>query len=152
MYADVPDEVPMTSLPPDFLATDKSLEDLELHPGDEAFVLGFPAVASTPGGFPILRVGHIASYPLTPMQVVKQLEYDVHVLNGNSGGPVYYTYVNRFFKRQLHFGVAQGLLGLVIQEAHSILPEFVNRDLNYGIVVPAQFIRETIDMLPPTTR
>jgi hypothetical protein len=148
MYADLPDDVPMTGLAPVVLVTDKSLEELEIHPGDEAFVLGFPAAAWTPGGFPILRVGHIASYPLTPMKVVKQWEFDLHVLNGNSGGPVYYTYVNRLFKGQMHLGVGQGLLGLVIQEGRSLLPEFANRDLHYGVVVPAQYIRETLDMLP----
>lgn len=42
MYADLPDEVPMTGLPPDALVTDKTLEDIEIHPGDDAFVLGFP--------------------------------------------------------------------------------------------------------------
>jgi hypothetical protein len=148
MYADLPDEVPITGLPPDALATDKSLEEVEVHPGDEAFVLGFPAMVSIAGGFPILRVGHIASYPLTPTKTVKQWAFDVHILNGNSGGHVYYTYVNRLFKGQLHFGVGQGVLGLVIQDVRSLLPEFANRDLNYGVVVPAQFIRETIDMLP----
>jgi hypothetical protein len=149
MYGDLPDEVPMSGLPPDFLVTDKSLEELEVHPGDEAFILGFPAAVSTPGGFPVLRVGHIASYPLTPMGTVKQWAFDAHILSGNSGGPVYFTYVNRVFKGQLHFGVGQGLLGLVIQEGHSMLPEFANRDLEYAVIVPAKFIRETIDMLPP---
>jgi hypothetical protein len=54
----------------------------------------------------------------------------------------------RFFKHTVHFGVAQGVLGLVIQEWHSILPEFANRDMDYGVVVPAEFIKETLDMLP----
>lgn len=54
MYADLPDEVPMTGLPPDALMTDKTLEDLEVHPGDDAFVLGFPLAVSGPGGIPDL--------------------------------------------------------------------------------------------------
>lgn len=149
MYANLPDVVPMTGLLPDSLVTDKGLEDVEVHPGDEAFILGFPAAASTPGGFPILRVGHVASYPLTPMKLVKQWAFDAHILNGNSGGPVYFSYVNRVFKGQLHLGVGQGVLGLVTQDVRSLLPEFANRDLNYAVVVPAQFIRETMNMLPP---
>lgn len=148
MYADVPDEVPMTGLSPDFLVTDKTLEDIEVHPGDDAYVLGFPLAASAPGGFPILRVGHIASYPLTPMAVVKQWEFDLKVFGGNSGGPVYFSYVNRLFKKQIHFGVMQGILGLVIQEEHSAFPQFADKELGYGVVVPAQYIRETLDMLP----
>jgi hypothetical protein len=148
VYGDIPNEVPMTGLSPDSLVTDKSLGDIEFHPGDEAHILGFPAMLGTEGGFPILRVGRIASYPLTPMKVVKQWAFDAHVFNGNSGGPVYFTSVNRFFKRTVHFGVAQGVLGLVIQEGRSVLPEFANRDLDYGVVVPAEFIKETLDMLP----
>jgi hypothetical protein len=149
MYGDIPDEVPMTGLSPDFLVTDKSLEDIEFHPGDDAQILGFPAMVSTDGGFPILRTGRMASYPLTPMEIVKQWAFDAHIFNGNSGGPVYFTSVNRFFKNTVHFGVARGILGLVIQERHSILPEFANRDLDYGVVVPAKYIRDTLDMLPP---
>jgi hypothetical protein len=49
----------------------------------------------------------------------------------------------------VHFGLVQGLLGLVIQEVHSSLPGFTDKALNFGIVVPAAFIRETIEMLPP---
>jgi hypothetical protein len=149
MYADIPDEVPMSGLPPDILVTDKGLEEIEFHPGDEAQILGFPAMVSTEGGFPFLRTGRIASYPLTPMEVVKQWAFDAHVFNGNSGGPVYFTSVNRFFKNAPRFGLSRGILGLVIQERHSLLPEFANRDLDYGIVVPAKFIREALDMLPP---
>jgi hypothetical protein len=150
MYGDIPDDVPMTSLSPDALVTDQSLEEIEFHPGDEAYILGFPAAVSTEGGFPILRTGRIASYPLTPMRIVKQWAFDAHVINGNSGGPVYFTSVNRLFKNAIHMGVISGILGLVIQERHSALPEFANRDLDYGVVVPAKFIRETLDMLPPS--
>jgi len=148
MYADLPDEVPMSGLGPDFLVTNKSLEEIEFHPGDEAFILGFPAMVSTPGAFPILRTGRIASFPLTPMETVKEWAFDAHIFNGNSGGPVYFTSVNRFFNNQVHFGVARGILGLVTQERRSLLPEFATRDLDYGVVVPAKFIKETIDMLP----
>ena len=109
MYADIPDEVPMTGLSPDSLVTDQSLDEIEFHPGDEAQILGFPAMVSTDGGFPFLRTGRIASYPLTPMEVVKQWAFDAHVFNGNSGGPVYFTSVNRFFKNTPHFGVARGI-------------------------------------------
>jgi hypothetical protein len=149
MYANIPDVVPLTGLPPDALLTDKTREDIEFHPGDEAFILGFPAMVSIEGGFPILRTGRIASYPLTPMNVVKEWAFDAHVFGGNNGGPVYFTSVNRFFKNQIYFGVASGLLGLVSKETQSRHPKFVSRDLNYGIVVPSKFIRETIDMLPP---
>ena len=149
MYANLPDEVPITGLPPEALVTDKTLEDIDVHPGDEAFVLGFPLAASSPGGFPLLRVGHIMSYPLTPMKTIGRIDFDLFIYPGNSGGPVYFSYSNRVFKGQMHLGMFnQGILGLVIQETHSAIPQFADKPLNYGIVVPAPFIRETIDMLP----
>ena len=149
MYAGLPSEVPMSGLPPAFLATDQTLAEIELHPGDEAFVLGFPLGVGTPGGFPVLRTGRIASYPLTPMRAVESIVFDLFLHGGNSGGPVYYSYSNRTFKGATHFGIAQGILGLVIQQARSVEPEHVNSPLNLGLVVPAVFIQETLDRLPP---
>jgi S1-C subfamily serine protease len=149
MYADLPDEVPMTGLGPAALATDQSLQDIEVHPGDEAFVLGFPLGIGAPGAFPILRTGRIASYPLTPMKTVKQMMFDVFIYGGNSGGPVYYSYSNRTFKGAMHFGMGQGILGLVIQQANSPNPEFAKSPLNLDVVVPAVFIHETLERLPP---
>jgi hypothetical protein len=150
MYADLPQEVPITGLPPDALATDKSLEEIDLHPGDEAFVLGFPLAVSSPGGFPLLRVGHIMSYPLTPMKSIGRIDFDLVIYPGNSGGPVYFSYTNRIIKGQMRLGgLNAGILGIVIAETHSAIPQYADKPLNYGIVVPAPFIRETIDMLPP---
>jgi S1-C subfamily serine protease len=150
MYAKLPSQVPISGLPPDTLATDQTLEDIDVHPGDEAFVLGFPLAVASPGGFPILRVGHIMSYPLTPMKKIGRIDFDLTIYPGNSGGPVYFSYANRVFKNSMHLGTLnQGILGLVIQETHSSIPQFASTPLNYGIVVPAPFIRETLEMLPP---
>lgn len=150
MYIELPADVPITGLPPNFLADDKKLGDIEMHPGDEVFSLGFPLAAHGPGGFPILRAGHIASYPLTPMQRVKQIDLDLLSFPGISGGPVYYKYTNRLFNGTTHFGeVDQGILGLVSQSTGSPVPEYKGESLDFAIIVPAAFIRDTIDLLPP---
>lgn len=151
MYVDLPNDTAVLPLiPPSFLADDKTVEELELHPGDEVFCLGFPLFAAGAGGFPILRTGHIASYPLTPMKNVKQILLDLNIFGGNSGGPVYFYYTNRIVKGVLHLATYnEGILGLVIQQGTSSVPEYLNTPLNLGVVVPAPFIRETMDMLPP---
>jgi S1-C subfamily serine protease len=148
MYIGIPKNVPLTLVPIDFLADDKRIEELEIHPGDEAYCLGFPLAASTPGGFPILRTGRIASYPITPAAKVKSVVFDLFLYPGNSGGPVYYVYDNRIIKGAIHIGRWSGILGLVIQQASSNLPGFTDKPLNLGIIVPAYFIRETIAKLP----
>jgi hypothetical protein len=149
MYIDLPNDVPVSVPPPDFLVDDKRVEDIDLHPGDEAFCLGFPLAASSPGGFPILRTGHIASYPLTPMRDVKAIYFDLFLDGANSGGPIYYYYTNRVINKTMNLGsVSQEILGLVTQQIHSSIPDFSNRPLNFGVIVPAPFISETIAMLP----
>ncbi len=147
MYGNLPDDVPMTGVTPDFLSSDKTLEDVDVHPGDEIIVLGFPLAAMSPGAFPILRSARIASYPLTPAKSAKGFLVDLFLYPGNSGGPAYFTFINRAHHNQLHFGVTQGILGLVIQEWQSNLPEFKDKPLNLGVIVPAVFIKESIDLL-----
>ena len=148
MYIDMPDNVPLSLLGADFLADDARLTDIELHPGDEAFCLGFPLATSTPGGFPILRTGRIASYPIIPTAKVKSIVFDLFLYPGNSGGPVYYIYDNRIMNGATQIGRWQGILGLVIQQEHSSIPEFADKPLNLGVIVPAYFIRETLKRLP----
>jgi hypothetical protein len=149
MYMNLPDEkLPITVLPPNFLADDARLEHLEVHPGDEVLILGFPLFAHGPGGFPFLRGGRLASFPLTPMKTTKAWVLDTVVYGGNSGGPVYFRFENRQFGGGTHIGSEQGLLGLVIQEVDSGIPDFKDKPLNYGVIVPSQFIKETLDKLP----
>ncbi len=148
MYVSLPDDLGIKLLPMDFLADDKAITDIELHPGDQVSCLGFPLLAFGPGGFPILRSGRLASFPLTPAKTVKELYYDVLLYGGNSGGPVYYSFENRVFAGGTHIGITQGILGLVIQQANSIIPEFADKPLNLGVIVPAVYIRETINKLP----
>jgi hypothetical protein len=150
MYIDLPNEkLPISVLTPNYLVDDKRIEQLEIHPGDEVLCLGFPLFANGPGGFPFLRGGRLASYPLTPVSTVKEWDFDAFVQPGNSGGPVYFYYENRRYGNGMHFGFDRGVLGLVTQQINSGLPDFKDKPLNYGVIVPAQFIREALDKLPP---
>lgn len=150
MYVDLPNEqLPITVLPPSFLADDSRVDQLQIHPGDEVFCLGFPLFASEPGGFPFLRRGTLASYPLTPMKVAQGWLFDAVVYPGNSGGPVYFHFDNRQYGGTTHIGFEQGIIGLIIQDVNSNIPEFKDKKLGYAVIVPSQFIRETIAKLPP---
>ena len=148
MYTEVPINLPITAISTDFLTDDKRIEDLEIHPGDIALCLGFPLAAMNGGAFPFLRGGRLASYPLTPATSVKEWTFDAAIMVGNSGGPVYFYYENRMQKGQVRLGYEQGILGLVIQQIDSSIPEFAKLPLNYGVIVPAHYIKETMDLLP----
>ncbi len=147
MYIEVPPDLPIKTFPPSFLADDERIEQLEIHPGDKILYLGFPLFGMTRGGFPFLREGTLASYPLTPVHSVKEWNFDGLLYGGNSGGPVYFHYENRYLQDRTHFGFDQGILGLVVQQINSSIPEFADKQLNYGVIVPAQFIKETLDNL-----
>src|SRR5262249_45264132 len=59
-------------LPISLLATDDSLKQCDIHPGDRLMCLGYPhRVESNDAGFPVLRNGPIASFPLLPTKVTK---------------------------------------------------------------------------------
>jgi S1-C subfamily serine protease len=146
MYVGLPD-LKLQIVPKAFLADDARVRELELHPGDEAFCLGFPLGASATGAFPILRTGRIASYPLLPSSIVRQWMFDLFLYPGNSGGPVFINSRMRDMDGSVAVGGFFAILGLVIQQSSSAIPEFADKPLNLGIIVPAHFILETLDRL-----
>jgi S1-C subfamily serine protease len=157
MYIGLPDGVSIPLLSTEFLADDAMLEKFEIHPGDTLQCLGFPfGQESNAAGFPILRSGRIASYPLVPTAKTKTFLFDFNVFQGNSGGPVYMVDENRAYQGSLAIGQAtQLIVGLVTQETtHNeqlIGPynaELHRYPLGLATVVHASFIKEAINMLP----
>jgi hypothetical protein len=147
MYINLPDGVirPGLLLPTTMLADDKTLQDLELHPGDELNCLGFPnGVEANDYGFPILRSGGIASYPLLPTKEIQTFLFDFEVFGGNSGGPVYLVHSNRVYQGSTHIGVVQIVVGLVSQQA-----EMGGQRLVIAKVVHASLIKEALELLSP---
>src|SRR6201999_2307623 len=58
----VPPDVAAQAIPASWFADDTTFERQDVQPGDTMEALGFPqGFASDPRGFPILRVGHLAS-------------------------------------------------------------------------------------------
>lgn len=147
LYVNMPDDLNVTILPTALLADDKQLENFEIHPGDQLFCLGFPLGVSTPGGFPVLRSGKIASYPVTPTSIYRVLHFDFNVFKGNSGGPVYFVDHDRLYGGTAHIGeIDQFVVGLVIQSFQSTA--YQNEDIRLAGVVPASFILEALNLLP----
>lgn len=138
---------PDSLLPMSVLMTDDNLKAIEIHPGDELLCLGFPADVDF-NSFPVIRSGILASYPLTPSKTVKTYYYNFHVIEGNSGGPVYFSFPVRHAGGNLHAGPIEGVIGLESQKVRSKLPEYANTELDISIIVPSSFIIDTINMLP----
>jgi len=140
--------VDTTFVPTTFLADDESLRKFNVvGPGVELKVLGFPlGNPSNEIGFPILRTGVIASYPLLPTLSNRTFLLDFRVFQGNSGGPVYFS------QPVIHGGSymccpPQFVMGLVSQEALLSQP-YAQLQLQLGQIIHASVIKATIDLLP----
>ena len=157
MRLGIPRDSDRRLVPTTLLATDEFINKFEINPGDDLLVLGFPYGAeSNEAGFPILRSGRIASYPLTPTRITKTFLLDFEVFRGNSGGPVFMCSRNRAYGGTTHIGVVRQVMGLVSQEKKiierikSIDQELLKEHkLSLAVVVHAIFLKELLNMLPP---
>ena len=118
-----------------------------VNSGGALMALGFPrGLSANSAGFPILRSGRVASYPLAPAKVFPTFLLDFSVFPGNSGGPVF---VNRAANAgpvvQASEAPSAGpgfIAGLLTQQV-----ELNNERLEIGIVTHAKYIRETIALM-----
>jgi hypothetical protein len=125
------------------LATDSITNSLNINPGYELFVFGFPlGVSSNEAGFPILRGSKIASYPIAPVSHYKSFLLDMDVFAGNSGGPVTYTLpTNKFCNYVLGLVSAEK----VVEYSNNKKKEPVK--LSVAKIVHSKYILETIEIL-----
>jgi S1-C subfamily serine protease len=146
MFVTMPNDLIVDIVSTTYLADDKTIQDLEIHPGDELMCVGFPyGLAVNDWGFPILRTGVISSYPLIPAKKVKFISFDFRVFGGNSGGPVYYRFSNRYYQGTTHLGmITQSIIGLVTEQ---VSDPTTKAAISLAHIVPAQFISETLGML-----
>ena len=62
----------------------------------------------------------------------------------NSGGPVYFSFVNRIYANAAHLGsIDQGVIGLVVEQVNSNIPEFKDLSLDVSRIEPSSYIRDT---------
>lgn len=139
------------------LADDDMLRRYEIHPGDTLYSLGYPLGFESNGeGFPILRSGKIASYPLIPTNKTKTFMMDFEVFGGNSGGPVYFVDHNRTYNQATHLGQTNRfIVGVLIQQVQTsqivreLFPERTQQyPVKLAVVVHASLLKETISLLP----
>jgi hypothetical protein len=137
------------AIPEDYLAADDTFSKYQVGAGDEMMALGFPrGLAANSAGFPILRAGKVASYPIAPAKIFPTFLLDFAVFPGNSGGPVFMSGPARRAsedptqpRQDVEF-----IAGLLTQQV-----ELNSERLDIGIVTNAKYIRETIDLIRDPT-
>jgi V8-like Glu-specific endopeptidase len=146
-----PPEFAKAAIPLSWLAKDDTFSENGVAAGDQMMALGFPrGLAANQAGFPILRSGKVASYPIAPANVFPTFLLDFTVFPGNSGGPVFMSEGARRRPGSPQAQEVQFVAGLLTQQV-----ELNNERLEIGIVTHAKYIRETIarldDPLAPVT-
>jgi V8-like Glu-specific endopeptidase len=137
-----PPEFAKAAIPLSYLAADDTFSQQQVGAGDEMMALGFPrGLASNQAGFPILRSGRVASYPIAPASVFPTFLLDFAVFPGNSGGPVFMSGEPRR-RRAGDNQPSEFIAGLLTQQV-----ELNSERLEIGIVTHAKFIRETLALI-----
>ena len=142
MEITAPDAFVRAAIPLAWLADEATFGDAEIGPGDEMLSLGFPrGLSANRAGFPILRVGRIASWPLSPIKAFPTFLLDFAVFPGNSGGPVFWTPTarRRAGAEQVDHPYVAGVL------TREVIVE--DERLGIGVVAHAEYIRETVEQL-----
>lgn len=137
-----PEPFATAAIPLAWLADAETFRTWQVGPGDELMALGYPhGLSSNRAGFPILRLGRIASWPLTPITAFPTFLLDFAVAPGNSGGPVFWTPSAR---RRPDAPVPDHpfIAGVLVQEVQGD-----GDDLDLGVVAHAEYVREAITQL-----
>jgi hypothetical protein len=149
-----PKNADLPSLATELLATDDQLRKNKIHPGDKLTYLGYPVnLEASKGGFPLLRDGPIASFPLLPTAKTKTFLISTNAFEEDSGGPVYLVRPGRANpdrdETRLIVGLVSGHHCLFEEDRSFGPPERIRKShrLGFATVVHASLIRETIDLL-----
>lgn len=139
---DLPSDAYAKPIVIDQIANDEMLKNRTVRVGQEAWVACYPAMLeANDAGWPVLRKGAIASFPLAPAKSTKTMLVDYSVFGGDSGAPVAAVVNNKL----LLIGVA---CSMHRQTDRSNLPyeeRVVHFPIGMSIVVHAEFLREVLD-------
>ncbi|HEY5124304.1 MAG TPA: serine protease [Ignavibacteria bacterium] len=157
MYIFLPGKIDLDLIPIEYLADDNYLKEINIHPGDNVFCVGFPfGYSSNKYFFPILTDGIISSYPIIPTKFYNKILININIFKGNSGGPVYIYQHGRVighnnFLDKVYFKII-GLLSKEYlktkeYEAGNIkVTEVIN--MKIAEIVPSIYIKELIESMP----
>lgn len=120
IFVELPENADVEPFEIDQIASEALFDSKTIHVGQEVYVPCFPAkIESNDAGFPILRKGSIASFPLSRPTVGDSILIDYSHFGGDSGAPVTATIDGR--------PVVIALATAMIRQMNKIESEFEER-------------------------
>ena len=157
MLVSLPPGIEPPCLSTDILATDESLKTAGVHPGQTIRCAGYPHASQfnpSAAGFPLIRIGCIASFPLLPTSKTKTFLIDLNTFEGDSGAPVYIVDES---VPTIEIKERRGLMLIGLVHGQHFLDENfktiyqsgqTKHRLGIGIIVHATAIKTAIGLLP----
>ena len=147
----LPDTIEPESIPLEFLADARHWESMPPEPGALVRCVGFPHAAQfkpSEAGFPLSRLGCVASYPVVPFERYPTFLVDYNTFEGDSGGPVYLEIRGDKGSRVKVIGLVQAQH--FIDERYELVYQKgqIRKRLGLAIIVNSQAILETIETMP----
>ncbi len=144
MVVELPDEIALTPISLEKIASEDRLIDRTVHVGQEAWISCFPAkLEANEAGWPILRRGSIASYPLFPIKTAKTILIDYSVFGGDSGAPIAVVVNGNL----LIVGIASSMQRQTDKSSMPFEERTMHTPMGLSIAVQAAYLRETIDLM-----
>lgn len=124
-------------------------DNCEIQLGEEAWIFTYPnQLESSSSGFPVLRSGSVASFPLRATEKTRSFMVDYTASAGDSGGPVFVRRRDIKGKSQPYIvGLVHGQHRETVKSKTPNEERIVHRPMGLSIVVHAKFIRETVDLI-----
>jgi hypothetical protein len=148
----LPVELNVTSIPVSLLATQHDWDTNPPEPGSTIRAVGYPHASvfkPSPAGFPLVRIGCIASYPVAPGPSNPTFLVDYNTFEGDSGGPLYYEPSTPGESLLKIAGLVQGQHFLDERYQLVYASGLVKKQLGLAIVVSSLSIIETLTQLEP---
>lgn len=149
----LPEVIPVEveSVPVEMLANEQDWKSMQPAPGDILRCVGFPHAAQfkpSKAGFPLTRLGCIASYPLLPLAGHPTFLVDYNTFEGDSGGPVYLQRAGSDEARTKILGLVYAQHFLDEKYATIYQKGEIRKQLGMAIIANSAVILETIESLP----
>ena len=150
----LPEDASFAALPVDQIAGKSDIQSGKLRTGDEVWIFCYPAkLEANAGGFPVLRRGTAASFPLTPIATYKEFMIDTPSFGGDSGAPVMVSRrqdpaQDKSPQRPWIVGLVSGMQRQTDKTTLDLAELTFHHPLGLSIVVRGEYIRQTLDRVP----